>query len=216
VTDIDRLGQRGSYRLGRLRIQGTAPVGPPPPRQPTFRRRHRGPTSLWLLGAAAGVAAIAAGAMAGLWFVPFAVGLITGAAGRPGGWRGRVLAPAVAVLAVAGWGIPLGWPSVRGEPAGATARVITELAGLHVAVPAGIPLTLLGAVLQALAGLSLGWAATARPRRVGPPAPAPAGQEPTGLPDAAQAGAAQAGAAQAGAAQAEAGVAKAGAGSEAS
>jgi hypothetical protein len=42
VRELSRLGRRGSYRLGRLRVQGTDPPGPPPRRQPRFRRpRHQ-------------------------------------------------------------------------------------------------------------------------------------------------------------------------------
>jgi hypothetical protein len=42
VSELKRLGRRGSYRLGKLRVQGTGPAGPPPPRQPRFARpRHQ-------------------------------------------------------------------------------------------------------------------------------------------------------------------------------
>jgi hypothetical protein len=156
MTDLNRLGKRGSYRLGQLRTQGGAPPGPPPPLRPRFRRaRQPGPTALWLL-AAAGTALIAAGAAAGLWFVPFVVGLAAGLASRIGGGRPRVLVPAVAAAAVAGWGIPLCWPVLRGQPAGGTARVIGGLAGLPGSAAPGVLVTLLVAVLLGLAGLWLG------------------------------------------------------------
>jgi hypothetical protein len=165
VTDLNRLGKRGSYRLGRLRAQGAGSPGPPPPLRPRFRRaRHRGPTSLWLLAAAAGVAVIAGGAAAGLWFVPFAAGVGAGLASRIGDWRVRVLVPAVAAMAIAGWGIPLGWPALHGERAGGTAPVIAALAARPASAAAGVLLTLLVAVLQALAGLWLGRALPLRPR----------------------------------------------------
>jgi hypothetical protein len=42
VSELKRLGRRGSYRLGRLRVQGTGPAELPPPRQPRFGRpRHQ-------------------------------------------------------------------------------------------------------------------------------------------------------------------------------
>ena len=165
VTDLNRLGKPGSYRLGRLRVQGTGPAGPPPPLRPRFRRpRHQGPTSLWLLAAAAGVAVIAAGAAAGLWFVPLAAGLVAGLANRIGGWRARVLVPAVAVMAIVGWGIPLWWPALHGQRAGGTAPVIAALAALPASATAGVLLTLLVGVLQALAGLLLGRTLTRLPR----------------------------------------------------
>jgi hypothetical protein len=167
MADLDRLGKRGSYRLGQLRVQGAGPAGPPPPRRPRFRR-HRGPASLWLLAAAAGVALIAGGAVAGLWFAPFAVGLAAGLVSRPGRWRARVLVPAVTVMAVAGWGIPLWWPALHGEPPGGTARVIAALAGLPGSVAGGVLVTLLVAAAQALAGMWLGRALTPRPRPVVP------------------------------------------------
>jgi hypothetical protein len=161
MTDLKRLGKRGSYRLGRLRAQGVTDVGPPALLRPRFRRvRHRGPTWAWLLAAAAGAAVIAAGAAAGLWFAPFAAGLAAGLANRAGGWRARVLSVAVALMAASGWGLPLWWLARRGEPAGATARVIAALLGLPPHAVVGVTVTLLVAVLQGLAGLWLGRALT--------------------------------------------------------
>jgi hypothetical protein len=160
VTDLNRLGKRGSYRLGRLGARGAAPPGPPSPLRPRFRRRHQGPTALWLLAAVAGAALIAAGAAAGLWFVPFAAGLAAGLANRVGGWRARVLVPAVAAMAIAGWGIALWWPALHGRPAGGTAPVIAALARTAPAATAGVLVALGVGVLQALAGLWLGCSLT--------------------------------------------------------
>jgi hypothetical protein len=177
MTDLDRLGKPGSYRLGRLRAQGSGPSLPPSPRRPRFRRRHRGPTSLWLLAAAAGAAVIAGGAAAGLWFAPCAIGLAAGLVNRAACWRARVLVPAVAAMAAAGWGIPLWWPALHGQPAGGTTRVIATLASLPGSAIGGVPVTLLVAVLQALAGLWLGRALTPRPRPV-TPGPEPLSADP--------------------------------------
>jgi hypothetical protein len=183
MTDLNRLGKRGSYRLGQLRTQGAAPPGPPPPLRPRFRRaRHQGPTSLWVLAAVAGAALIAAGAAAGLWFVPFIVGLAAGLANRIGAWRARVLVPAVAAAAIAGWGIPLWWPALRGEPAGGTARVIAALAGQPASAAAGVLVTLLVGVLQALTGLWLGRALALHSRTAIPAAEA-AGAPDADIPD---------------------------------
>ncbi len=155
--DLNRLGKRGAYRLGQLRTQGISPMAPPAPFRLSFTRpRHRGPLWIWLVGWLAGTAVIAAGAVAGLWFMPFAAGLAAGLASRIGRWRLRVLLAAAGAMALAGWGIPLWWPALHGQPSGATARVIAALAGLPAYAAAGIIATLLVAVIQALAGAWLG------------------------------------------------------------
>jgi hypothetical protein len=163
-ADLNRLGKRGAYRLGRLRAQGIGEMTPPVPFRPSFARpRHRGALSLWLLAWLAGTAIIAAGAVTGLWFLPFAAGLLAGLANRIGGWRLRILLPAAAAMAVVGWGIPLWWPALHGQPSGATARVIAALVGLPAYAAVGIAVTLLVAVIQVLAGTWLGRALTPRP-----------------------------------------------------
>ena len=157
MTDLRRLGKPGAYRLGRLRAQGIGKMPPPEPFRPSFARpRHRGPLWPWLLGWLGGTALIVAGAAAGWWFVPFAVGLLAAITTTIGGWRLRVLLPAVAAMALVGWGIPLWWPALHGQPSGATARVIAALAGLPAHAVAGIAVTLLVAVLQVLVGAWLG------------------------------------------------------------
>ena len=113
---------------------------------------------LWLLGCLAAAVLIALGAAAGWWFLPFLAGLAGGAAARYGRWRLRVALPAAALVAAAGWAIPLGWQAVHGPRSGATARVVAALAGLPPHASVAIAATLLVAVLQALAGLWLTWA----------------------------------------------------------
>lgn len=164
MTDLKRLGKRGSYRLGRLRAQGIASAVPVTPFRPSFTRpRRRGPVSLWLLGALAGTAVIAGGAAIGWWFLPFAAGLAAGLANFYGEWRPAALLPAVSAMGVAGWAVPLWLPLARGVPVGAAARVIAALVGLPPHAYAAIAITLLIPVAQALAGLWLGRALTPRP-----------------------------------------------------
>jgi hypothetical protein len=162
VTDVKRLGKRGSYRLGRLRVQGTVRAAPPVPLRPRFRRpEHRGSAFGWVLAVVAGTAVIAGGAAAGLWFVPLVAGVAAGLASR--GWRWRVVVITVSGMALAGWGLPLWWQAWSGAPVGGTARVIAALLGLPPHAAAGVLAALLIAVVQALAGLWLGRALTARP-----------------------------------------------------
>jgi hypothetical protein len=112
----------------------------------------------------AGVAAVTAlTAWAGLWFVPFAAGVAVGAASLR--WR-RVVLVAVAG-AVAGWALPLWILALRGQPSGATARVIAALAGLPPHAVVTVVVTLLLAALQVWCGawLARALAPYARPRR---------------------------------------------------
>ncbi|HEY2518782.1 MAG TPA: hypothetical protein VGJ19_01630 [Streptosporangiaceae bacterium] len=143
MADLRRLGKRGSYRLGSSRDQ----VGPWP----------------WLAVVLAGTLVIAGAAELGLWFVPFLAGLAVGLLLARPGWRLRHTLPAVLVMALLGWGVPLYWPAVvQGQPAGATARVIAALAGVPPHAVFGVVFTLLVAVLQAVVGLWLGRALTPR------------------------------------------------------
>jgi hypothetical protein len=148
--ELRRLGRREAYRLGELRTPGVGPPGPPRLLRPSFLPRHRGAASAWFLGFLAGTAAIAAAAERGLWFVPLLAGLLAGLCGRLGRWRWRVTLPVAAAMAVIGWGIPLGLAARHANPAGAA------LLGLHPHTAAGIALPLAAAVVQALAGASLG------------------------------------------------------------
>jgi hypothetical protein len=164
TADLNRLGKRGSYRLGRLRAQGVGDMLPPAPFRPRFVRPvHRGPTALWLLALVIGVLLIWAGAVVGWWFMPFGCGVLAGLANRYGGWRIQALVPAVALMAVAGWAIPLCFEALRGQPYWGTARVIAALLGLPASGALAIALTLLLGAAQALVGLWLGRALTPQP-----------------------------------------------------
>ena len=163
MSDLNRLGKRGAYRLGRLGAPPPAPAGPPAPHYPSWVPGHRGPAVLWLLGAVAAAVLIALGAAAGWWFLPFVAGLAAGAAARYGRWRLRAALPAAALVAAIGWAIPLGWQALHGAPVRATARVVAALAGLPPHAVVAIAATLVVAVLQALAGLWLTWTLIPRP-----------------------------------------------------
>lgn len=139
MDELGRLGRPGAYRLGMLRA-GAEPDRPRPCRPSFARASRRGPLSAWVLAFAAGAAAVAGGAIVGLFFVPFLVGLATGLVARWGSWRLRVTLPAAAVMAVLGWGIRLAWQAWHAEPHGARGTIAVLLAG----------------VLQALAGVWLG------------------------------------------------------------
>jgi hypothetical protein len=163
MADLRKLGKRDSYRLGGRRPGAWAG------RDGAMRRAGRAPARLtfgaprsrtgpgrWAAVSVAGAAVIAVAAETGLWFMPFAAGVVTGAASRRAGWRARRALLAAGVMAVAGWGAPLLWQAVRGEPAGATARVIAALGGLPPHAAFGVIVTLAVACLQAVAGLWLG------------------------------------------------------------
>jgi hypothetical protein len=164
MTSPRRLGKRGSYRLGSLRAPAPRRVSPPAPHQPSFAPRPRGPALGWAAGCLGAAVVIAGGSALGWWFVPFIVGVAAGIAARYGRWPLRVALLAVTVTAAAGWGIPLWW-SAWGAPAGATARVVAALAGLPPHAAVAIVVTVVVAVIQALAGLWLGRALTPRPER---------------------------------------------------
>jgi hypothetical protein len=145
MSDLRRLGKRGSYQLGSSRDQ----IGP----------------WSWLVVTLAGTLVIAGAAELGLWFVPFLAGLAVGLLLARRGWRLRHTLPAVLVMALLGWGVPLYWPAVvQGQPTGATARVIAALAGVPPHAVFGAVFTLLVGVLQAVVGLWLGRALTPRAR----------------------------------------------------
>jgi hypothetical protein len=110
--------------------------------------RPRVPAPL-TLACLAGAAVCAAAAAAGLWFMPFVVGVAVGVLGH----RRRVSAGLLAatLAAIGGWAVPLLWESWHGVPVLATARVVAALAGL----PALPEITLLAAaVTVSLAGLT--------------------------------------------------------------
>jgi hypothetical protein len=164
TADFKRLGKRGSYRLGQLRVQGLASIRRPVPFQPRFiRPYHRWPASSWLLGLLVGALLIGAGAAVGWWFMPFAAGVLAGLANRIGRWPTHVALAAVAVVTAVGWGAPLLWSVLRGEPYGAVARVIAALLGLPAHAAVGIALTVAVSVVQGLVGYWLGRALTPMP-----------------------------------------------------
>jgi hypothetical protein len=142
----------------------------PTPHQSPGAPGHRGPALAWLLGCLAAVALLAAGAAAGWWFLPFVAGLAGGLAARYGRWPRRAAAAAAVIVAAAGWAVPLAWQAGQGQPIGGTARVVAALAGLPPYAAVAIAATLLVAVLQALAGLWLGWSLIPKPRTSGLPA----------------------------------------------
>jgi hypothetical protein len=125
-------------------------------------RRLRRTRIAALLGGVLAVLAVAAGALAGLWFFPFIAGLAAALAGRRR-WR-RAALPSVAI-AVAGWAVPLVWRAARGEPVGAVARAVAALAGLPTSAALILAATLLIAALQALTAVWLVCAVGPRPAR---------------------------------------------------
>jgi hypothetical protein len=165
MDELGRLGRPGAYRLGMLRAAGAGPDRPRPCRPSFARPSRRGPLPAWVLAFAAGAAAVAGGALAGLTFIPFLVGLGTGLVARWGGWRLRVMLPAAVVMAALGWGIPLAWQAWHAERPGAPGRMVAGaagVAGLPAHWPRGTIAVLLAGVLQALAGVWLGRILAAR------------------------------------------------------
>ena len=116
---------------------------------------------VWLAGLLTGAVVIAAATIAGWWFVPFVAGLGAGLANRAGNWPVRVAVPAVAAMAAVGWGVPL-WHSGRHVGRYAELARIAALTGLPRSVAAGLLLTVLVAVVQAVTGYWLGRAVTPR------------------------------------------------------
>ena len=165
MADPKRLGKRGAYRLGELRVSGRPQARGPAPHTPSFgARRSRGAAWAWLAACAVTAALLGLGAAFGLWWLPFAAGIAAGAAP----WRARpALGPvlvAVLVAVLAGWGAALWWPALTGAPAGATARAVAALAGLPPYAGVGVAGTLLVGVLQVLAAVWLARAVTHRLR----------------------------------------------------
>jgi hypothetical protein len=157
MADPRRLGRRGSYRLGRMGAPPAPRTPWPAVHYPTWTPRRRGPGFLWLLACAAGAVIVAAGALAGWWFLPFLAGLGTGLAAHYGRFRLRATLPAAVAVAVAGWGAALAWLALRdGLPEVTVARSIATLAGLPASAAVAIAVTLVVAALQAAAGLWLG------------------------------------------------------------
>jgi hypothetical protein len=106
-----------------------------------------------------GVVAVSASAAFGLWFAPFAAGVLTGLTKRLG-WSAGFRFLAVLVMAVAGWAMPLGLEVLGGQQVGAIAKVTAALAGLPSLAAVGVALTLTVGILQAVLGLWLASALT--------------------------------------------------------
>jgi len=161
VNDPRRLGRKGAYRLGELKS-----AAKPAPRararhQPSFgARRSRGSLTRWLAGFAVTAALLGLGAAFGLWFLPFAAGILAGVAP----WRLRSALSLVVLAVCVGWGAALAWPALFGAPAGATARAVAALAGLPPYAGAGVAGTLLVGILQAVVAVWLARAVTYRLR----------------------------------------------------
>lgn len=150
--DVKRLGKPGAYRLGDLRVPGTPPRRPRAPHEPTFgARRSRSAIGRWLYSCAAVAALLGLGAWLGLWWLPFAAGIVAGL--TP--WRARPALSWAALTVIVGWGCALWIPALTGAPAGATAREVAALAGLPPYAFVAIVATLLVGVLQAAVALWL-------------------------------------------------------------
>jgi hypothetical protein len=157
MADPRRLGRRGSYRLGRMGAPPAPRIPWPAVHYPAWAPRRRGPAFLWLLACLAGALIVAVGALAGWWFLPFLAGLGTGLAAHYGRLRLRATLPAAAAMAAVGWGAALAWLALRDRlPEVTVARTIAALAGLPASAAVAIAVTLVVAVLQAVAGLWLG------------------------------------------------------------
>lgn len=111
----------------------------------------------------AATAAIAAGAEAGAWFLPFAAGVCAGLLSRFLGLRACLLTAGAASLL--GWAVPLCWQAISGAPVGGVARTVAALAGLPPYALATVAATLFVAAVQALCGLWLVRALTPRGHR---------------------------------------------------
>jgi hypothetical protein len=165
-SELRRLGKLGSYRLGTLAPQGIGRPAAPRQFRPVFgRARRTGSGSAWVLLTVAGVAGIGGAALIGLWFVPLIAGILTGICARFAEVRLRGAVLTVLFMCGAGWGGALIFYSVRGQPVGATARVIAAVAGLPAYAAVAIAGTLAVSMLLGLTGLWLGRALTPRPGR---------------------------------------------------
>ncbi|MBV6699791.1 hypothetical protein KV557_22265 [Kitasatospora aureofaciens] len=117
-----------------------------------------------LLIAPAGALLVALGSATGLWYAPFAAGVLTGAATGLRRMRLPGTLGSAVLIGAAGWAIPLAWRALAGQPVGATAETIAALAGLPSSAALAVAATLLVAVLQTLAGCAVGRAFLPRPR----------------------------------------------------
>jgi hypothetical protein len=157
MADPRRLGKRGSYRLGRMGAPSQPRSPWPSAHYPSWAPRRRGPVFAWVLACLAAALIVAAGALAGWWFLPFLAGLGMGLAAHFGRLRLRATLPAAVLVAAVGWGAALAWLALRdGLPEVTVARTIAALAGLPASAAVAMAVTLLVAAVQAAAGLWLG------------------------------------------------------------
>jgi hypothetical protein len=130
----------------RLTLTGkTATFG-----RPRLRWRR---AAAWVIAFVVATAAIAGGAEAGVWFLPFVAGLCAGLFSRFLRLRACLLTAGAASLL--GWAIPLLWQDMSGLPVGGVARTVAALAGLPPQAPVAVGATLFIAAAQALCGLWL-------------------------------------------------------------
>jgi hypothetical protein len=118
------------------------------------------PAVTWIGSCVLGIAAIWEGLILGLWFIPFIVSVLVGITAR---WKGGRAMPALALaclMGLGGWALPLVYLANEGRPVGATASIAAALAGLPSLPAIVLGATLLVPVLQACAGLWLGWSVT--------------------------------------------------------
>lgn len=135
-----------------LSSAGTAqPTEAAPPARRAGLARSLAPSALVTLS---GAAATAVGTAAGLWYLPFAAGLVIGVWGRRRPAL-RTLATA-ALAAAAGWALVLLWSYAQGADIGGTARTVAALIGLPPPPSLMLLATLLLAAVQAAAGCTLG------------------------------------------------------------
>src|SRR5258708_15609367 len=84
-SEADRLGKRGSYRLGGFGLPGPGKPDPPPAFRPSLAApQHRSSALAGLLAALLGILLTAAGAMLRPWFMPFPLCLAAGSSTSPG------------------------------------------------------------------------------------------------------------------------------------
>jgi hypothetical protein len=106
------------------------------------------------VAAGSGAAATALGTAAGLWYLPFAAGLVIGVWGRR---RPALRTLATAALAAGGgWALVFLWNYSQGADISGTARVVASLVGLPPLASLMLLATLLLAAVQAAAGCTLG------------------------------------------------------------
>jgi len=157
AAEFRRLGKPGAYRLGLLRKQGVAARRPPALFRARFARRRdfRWRAQVWLLGLLASTAVIAIATAVGVVFVPLLAGLGARVANRSDAWPPRVALPAVAAMAAVGWIVPFVLDGAHGNAGGPLARAVGALAGMPADAAVVAALTMLIAVVQALAGYFL-------------------------------------------------------------